>query len=92
MSHVNRRSFIKTTAAAAEGCVVGDRADSYGADGGNLSLEIRAALQQDPENKTVVLSRIYGLGGKEFYEGLEPVAAQLICGCVCVPTLIPIHV
>ena len=48
--------------------VIGDRADSYGADGGNLSLEIRAALQQDPENKTVVLSRIYGLGGKEFYE------------------------
>jgi len=48
--------------------VVGDRADSYGADGGNLSLEIRAALQADPDNQTVVLSRIYGLGGKDFYE------------------------
>jgi len=48
--------------------VVGDRADSYGADGGNMSLEIRAALQQAPNNKTVVLSRIYGLGGKDFYE------------------------
>jgi len=46
--------------------VVGDRADSYGADGGNLSLEIRAALQADPDNQTVVLSRIYG--GKDFYE------------------------
>ena len=46
-------------------CVIGDRADVYGADGGNLSLEIRAALQQDPENNTVVLSRIYG---KKFQE------------------------
>ena len=48
--------------------VVGDRGDSYGAEGGNLSLEIRAALQQDPDNKTLVLSRIYGLGGKDFYD------------------------
>jgi pyruvate ferredoxin oxidoreductase alpha subunit len=46
---------------------IGDRADSYGAGGGNLSLEVRAALQNDPENKTLVLSRIYGLGGKDFY-------------------------
>jgi pyruvate ferredoxin oxidoreductase alpha subunit len=46
---------------------VGDRADSYGADGGNLSLEIRAALQVDPENHTRVVSRVYGLGGKDFF-------------------------
>ncbi|HEY9447076.1 MAG TPA: thiamine pyrophosphate-dependent enzyme, partial [Burkholderiales bacterium] len=46
---------------------IGDRADSYGADGGNLSLEVRAALQADPDNRTRVLSRIYGLGGKDFY-------------------------
>jgi pyruvate ferredoxin oxidoreductase alpha subunit len=32
-----------------------------------LSLEVRAALQSDPKNKTLVLSRIYGLGGKDFY-------------------------
>ncbi len=48
--------------------VVGDRGDSYGADGGNLSLEVRAALQQDSENRALVLSRIYGLGGKDFYD------------------------
>jgi len=47
---------------------VGDRADSYGADGGNLSLEIRAALQVDDENHTRVVSRVYGLGGKDFYD------------------------
>lgn len=46
--------------------VVGDRADSYGADGGNLSLEVRAAIQVDPNNRTRVLTRIYGLGGKDF--------------------------
>ncbi len=46
---------------------IGDRADSYGADGGNLSLEVRAAIQIDPENHTRVLSRVYGLGGKDFY-------------------------
>jgi pyruvate ferredoxin oxidoreductase alpha subunit len=46
---------------------IGDRADSYGAGGGNLSLEVRAAIQVDPGNDTRVLSRIYGLGGKDFY-------------------------
>jgi pyruvate ferredoxin oxidoreductase alpha subunit len=45
---------------------IGDRADSYGAGGGNLSLEVRAALQLDHDNETIVLSRIYGLGGKDF--------------------------
>jgi pyruvate ferredoxin oxidoreductase alpha subunit len=46
---------------------IGDRADSYGAGGGNLSLEVRAAIQLDLGNRTRVLSRIYGLGGKDFY-------------------------
>jgi pyruvate ferredoxin oxidoreductase alpha subunit len=48
--------------------VVGDRADSYGAEGGNLSLEVRAALQRDPDNRTAVMCRIYGLGGRDFYD------------------------
>jgi pyruvate ferredoxin oxidoreductase alpha subunit len=46
---------------------IGDRADSYGAGGGNLSLEVRAAIQLDPRNRTRVISRVYGLGGKDFY-------------------------
>ena len=49
------------------GATVGDRADSYGAGGGNLSIEVRAAIQLDPENRTRVVSRVYGLGGKDFY-------------------------
>ncbi len=47
--------------------LIADRQDSYGADGGNMSLEIRAALQKAGVN-TRVLSRVFGLGGKDFYE------------------------
>lgn len=47
--------------------IILDRQDSYGAGGGNMSLEIRAALQKHKINAKV-LSRIYGLGGRDFYE------------------------
>ncbi len=47
--------------------IIADRQDSYGAGGGNMSLEIRAALQQKKLTPRV-LSRIYGLGGRDFYE------------------------
>lgn len=46
--------------------LVGDRQDSYGAEGGNMSLEIRAALQRAGSSARV-LSRVYGLGGLDFY-------------------------
>ncbi|MDQ1909101.1 thiamine pyrophosphate-dependent enzyme [Paenibacillus sp. GD4] len=46
---------------------VGDRADSYGAYGGNMTLEIKAALFTEGNTTTKVISRIYGLGGKDFY-------------------------
>ncbi len=47
--------------------LVADRQDSYGAGGGNMSLEIRAALQHSG-CASRVLSRVYGLGGRDFYE------------------------
>lgn len=47
--------------------LVADRQDSYGANGGNMSLEIRAALQQKGLTPKVI-SRIYGLGGRDFFE------------------------
>ncbi|RUS47113.1 thiamine pyrophosphate-dependent enzyme [Cohnella sp. AR92] len=52
---------------------VGDRADSYGGHGGNMSLEVKAALQTYEVHTTKVISRIYGLGGKDFYaeDGLK---------------------
>ena len=47
--------------------LVADRQDSYGSGGGNMTLEIRAALQKHGIT-TRVLSRVYGLGGRDFYE------------------------
>ena len=46
--------------------LVADRQDSYGAGGGNLSLEVRAALQRTGLT-LMVKSLVYGLGGKDFY-------------------------
>lgn len=46
--------------------MVADRQDSYGAGGGNLSLEVRAALQKYGTG-IQVKSLVYGLGGKDFY-------------------------
>jgi pyruvate ferredoxin oxidoreductase alpha subunit len=52
---------------------VGDRADSYGGHGGNMTLEVKAALHTHGVHDTLVISRIYGLGGKDFYaeDGLK---------------------
>lgn len=47
--------------------MIADRQDSYGAGGGNMSLEIKAALQQHG-CRCRVLSRVFGLGGKDFFE------------------------
>ncbi len=47
--------------------VIGDRADSYGSGGGNMSHEVKAALKDDPENSSLCISRVYGLGGLDFY-------------------------
>ncbi|MFW2332139.1 MAG: thiamine pyrophosphate-dependent enzyme [Nitrospinota bacterium] len=49
-----------------KGVVIADRADSYGAGGGRMTVEVKAALH-DVNSKALVLSRIYGLGGKDFY-------------------------
>lgn len=46
---------------------VADRQDTYGGWGGNMTLEVKAALKDDADNKTIILSRIYGIGGKEFF-------------------------
>lgn len=46
--------------------LVADRQDSYGAGGGNLTLEIRAAMQKY-NNVVTIKSLVYGLGGMDFY-------------------------
>ncbi|WP_242985474.1 thiamine pyrophosphate-dependent enzyme [Vallitalea okinawensis] len=47
--------------------VVADRQDSYGAGGGNLSLELKATLH-DFKADIEVNSLVYGLSGKDFYK------------------------
>ena len=58
---------IRQALRGAKGVMIADRADSYGAGGGNLALEVKAALKDDPANRAVCLARVYGLGGKDFY-------------------------
>ena len=47
--------------------IVADRQDSYGAGGGNLSIELKAMLQEKQADCRVI-ARVYGLGGRDFYE------------------------
>lgn len=47
--------------------IIADRQDSYGGLGGNLSMEFKAMLMEH-QAKCHVISRIYGLGGRDFYE------------------------
>ena len=50
----------------AERILVADRQDSYGAGGGNLSIELRAAMQRYGGTASIK-NLVYGLGGKDFY-------------------------
>lgn len=65
----------------AETILVGDRQDSYGAGGGNMTLELKAALQSRG-CCAKILTRIYGLGGRDFYvkDALEMFEACLDSG------------
>lgn len=58
--------FVKLTGSA-ENIIVADRQDSYGAGGGNLSLEVRAAFQRFG-SRSRIKSLVYGLGGKDFFK------------------------
>ncbi len=51
----------------AKNILVADRQDSYGAGGGNLSLEVRATMQRFG-GKAAIKSLVYGLGGKDFFK------------------------
>ncbi len=47
--------------------VIGERSSSYGAHGATLAHEVKSALKDDQGNRTLCLSRVYGLGGRDFY-------------------------
>lgn len=59
-------SYIHDMCKNLKSLVVLDRQDSYGAGGGNMSLEIKATLHDYKANVDVI-SRVYGLSGKDFY-------------------------
>lgn len=60
------KAAIQQALAQAKVVLVAERADSYGGHGANLTHEVKAALQEI-HTPAHVLSRVYGLGGKEFY-------------------------
>ena len=59
---------LKELIGNARNIIVADRQDSYGARGGNLSLEIRA-LANRYGIQAKIKSLVYGLGGKDFFKG-----------------------
>lgn len=60
------REELYTAIKNASVIVAADRQDSYGADGGNMSTELKACLK-DFDSKARVITKIYGLGGLELY-------------------------
>ena len=60
------RDESRAALANAKVIVIGDRADSYGSEGGNMTHEIRSALAELHDNPPMFIGRIYGLGGKPF--------------------------
>jgi len=58
---------IKDVLRPVRALLIGERSSSYGAHGANLTHEVKSALQDDPANATICLSRVYGLGGRDFY-------------------------
>lgn len=58
---------IREALSGVKALLVGERADSYGANGANLTHEVKSAIQDIRGPQPLVLSRIFGLGGKDFY-------------------------
>nr|WP_250886608.1 thiamine pyrophosphate-dependent enzyme [Bacillus sp. SM2101] len=58
---------VKHALRGVKALLVGERADSYGANGPNITHEVKSALQEDRDNDTIVLSRVFGVGGKDFF-------------------------
>lgn len=64
----------------AKAVIILDRQDSFGASGGNMTAEIKSALY-DSGCKARIYSRIYGLGGMDFYvTDAEEIFMQCISG------------
>lgn len=60
------KEHLTKALSSAKAIICLDRQDEYNSMGGALSLEVKAALQE-AGLMTKVISRVYGLGGREFY-------------------------
>lgn len=70
---------LRKAFAGVKAVVIGERSDYPGADGAAMTHELKSALKDDPHNHTICLSRVYGLGGKDFYhDDAEAFFAQAI--------------
>jgi pyruvate ferredoxin oxidoreductase alpha subunit len=70
---------IREALSKVKGLVVADRQDNFGAYGGAMTIEVKAALQGLKGSETQVASRIYGIGGKEFFvEDAETLLAEAL--------------
>lgn len=58
---------IRTALRDVRALVIGERSGSFGGHGANLTHEVKSALKDDPDNRTLCVSRTYGLGGRDFY-------------------------
>lgn len=58
---------VQAAAGNLKSLVIAERADSYGGNGGCMTFEVKAALHDLPGNSTRCITRIYGLGGRDFY-------------------------
>ncbi len=59
---------LKVSARGLSSLLIGERSDTPGSDGGPLSHEVRSTLLADHNTQVKAISRIYGLGGKDFRE------------------------
>lgn len=59
---------IKVATRGLAAMVIGERGDTPGSAGGPLSHEVRSTLMADKNTHIHAVSRIYGLGGKDFRE------------------------
>ncbi len=66
---------VRAALSNVKGLVVADRQDNFGAWGGAMAIEVKAALQGVKGNSTRVAARVFGTGGKEYF--VEDAAAML---------------
>lgn len=59
---------LKKSSHGLSSIVIGERSDTPGSQGGPLGHEVRSALMADHHCDIKAISRIYGLGGKDFRE------------------------